>query len=450
MRRTTGRFSGYIRPFFYLLDLTIINVLAWFFISQNFNIFLYHSFITFSWLFISWNIDFYEVYRYTKVIEILSKIAKQYTLFIILNFAYLGYFMKFSEPSQMTVFVTVSLVLIAVAKLFVYYFLRRFRVIFGGNYRRVVIIGKDKSTNQLAEFFQDHPDYGYKLLQTFEFNKNASVSINTVFDYVKKNAIDEIYCSLSSLDEEDITRFIDFTDNNLKVLKFLPNNKDILSRNLMVDYYGYIPILSQRIIPLDKTINYMLKRAFDVVFSLLVITFILSWLIPIIGIFIKLETRGPIFFKQRRNGLNNHEFNCLKFRSMRLNPIADLTQVTKNDPRITKVGAFLRKTSLDEMPQFFNVFFGDMSVVGPRPHMISETERFAKFVDKFMVRHFIKPGITGLAQTNGFRGEVETESDIVNRVKYDIYYIENWSILLDLKIVFQTIFNILKGEDKAY
>ncbi|MGG7034891.1 MAG: undecaprenyl-phosphate glucose phosphotransferase [Flavobacterium sp.] len=450
MRRTTGRFSGYIRPFFYLLDLTIINVLAWFFLFQNSNIFLYHFFITISWLFISWNIDFYEVYRYTKVIEILSKIAKQYSLFIILNFAYLGYFMEFSEPSQMIKFVTVSLFLIAIAKLFVYYFLRRFRVIFGGNYRRVVIVGKDKSTNQLVEFFQDHPDYGYKLLQTFDFKKNAGTSIDEVFNYVKKNSIDEIYCSLSSLGEGDITRFVDFTDNNLKVLKFLPNNKDILSKNLLVDYYGYIPILSQRIIPLDKTINYMMKRAFDVAFSLLVIIFILSWLVPIVGILIKFESKGPVFFKQKRNGLNSNEFNCFKFRSMHLNPIADLTQVTKNDPRITKVGAFLRKTSLDEMPQFFNVFLGDMSVVGPRPHMISETERFAKFVDKFMVRHFIKPGITGLAQTNGFRGEVETESDIVNRVRYDIYYIENWSILLDLKIIFQTIFNILKGEDKAY
>jgi putative colanic acid biosynthesis UDP-glucose lipid carrier transferase len=135
---------------------------------------------------------------------------------------------------------------------------------------------------------------------------------------------------------------------------------------------------------------------------------------------------------------------------MNINKIADSKQVSKNDPRITKIGAIIRRTSIDELPQFFNVLLGEMSVVGPRPHMISETERFAAKIDKFMVRHFIKPGITGLAQTNGYRGEVETETDIINRVKYDIFYIENWSILLDIKIVFQTVHNAVKGEEKAY
>jgi len=135
---------------------------------------------------------------------------------------------------------------------------------------------------------------------------------------------------------------------------------------------------------------------------------------------------------------------------MTLNEIADLEQVSKNDPRITKSGRFIRKTSIDELPQFFNVFLGDMSVVGPRPHMVSHTEMYAKRVDKFMVRHFIKPGITGLAQTNGYRGEVETEKDIINRVKYDIFYLENWSLMLDLKIVFLTVINAIKGEEKAY
>jgi putative colanic acid biosynthesis UDP-glucose lipid carrier transferase len=135
---------------------------------------------------------------------------------------------------------------------------------------------------------------------------------------------------------------------------------------------------------------------------------------------------------------------------MTINEIADIEQVSKNDPRITKIGKFIRKTSIDELPQFFNVFLGEMSVVGPRPHMVSHTEMYAKKVDKFMVRHFIKPGITGLAQTNGYRGEVETETDIINRVKYDIYYLENWTLLLDIKIVFSTVFNTIKGEEKAY
>ena len=135
---------------------------------------------------------------------------------------------------------------------------------------------------------------------------------------------------------------------------------------------------------------------------------------------------------------------------MELNDNADIDLASKNDIRITKVGKFIRKTSIDELPQFFNVLFGDMSVVGPRPHMVSVTNFYAANVDKFMVRHFVKPGITGLAQTKGFRGEVEKEEDIINRVKYDIFYMENWSILLDIKIIFNTIFSIIKGDEKAF
>ncbi len=176
----------------------------------------------------------------------------------------------------------------------------------------------------------------------------------------------------------------------------------------------------------------------------------MSWLTPILALIIKLESKGPVFFIQKRNGLNYKEFNCYKFRSMYVNDRADLELVSKNDVRITKVGKFIRKTSIDELPQFFNVFMGEMSVVGPRPHMVSVANLYAAKVDKFMVRHFVKPGITGLAQTKGYRGEVETEADIINRVKYDIFYMENWSILLDIEIIFKTIYHILKGDEKAF
>ena len=157
-----------------------------------------------------------------------------------------------------------------------------------------------------------------------------------------------------------------------------------------------------------------------------------------------------MFFKQSRNGFNYEEFDCYKFRSMTPNKDAHLYQATKNDMRVTKIGRFIRKTSIDELPQFFNVFFGDMSVVGPRPHMVSHTDMYAQKVDKFMVRHFVKPGITGSAQVSGYRGGIEKDEDIINRVKYDIFYIENWSILLDIKIISQTLLNAIKGEEKAY
>ncbi len=390
------------------------------------------------------------MYRFTKVIEILSKIIKQYIVFTIVNFAYIGYFLKFSEPSLIVKFVTIAMIAIASGKLFVYYFLRRFRVVFGGNFRRVVIIGEEKNTSHLIDFFNENPNYGYKLVTSFDLKTAKKQQIQECFDFVLANNIDEIYGALSDLSNTDVNAIIDFTDNNLKTLKFLPDEKEVTSRNLKLDYYGYIPIVSLRNIPLDITANQIMKRTFDILFSTLVIVGFLSWLTPILAILIKLESKGPVFFKQRRNGLNYHEFDCYKFRSMTLNDIADLEQVSKNDPRITKIGRFIRKTSIDELPQFFNVFLGDMSVVGPRPHMVSHTEMYAKRIDKFMVRHFIKPGITGLAQTNGYRGEVEIESDIINRVKYDIFYLENWSLLLDIKIVFLTVINTIRGEDKAY
>ena len=450
MQRHTGRFSIYIRPFSYVLDLIIINFLAYNLLINFLTGFYYHVFISFSWVVISWNVGFYEVYRFTKLSEILEKIVKQYVIFTVVNFAYIGYFLKFSEPSLILKFVSIALGLIAFEKLFVYYFLRRFRVVYGGNFRKVVIVGEEKSTSGLVHFFNDNPNYGYKLVKVFDLKNSKKQEIKECQDFVLENKIDEIYCALSDLSNTDVNNFIDFTDNNLKTLKFLPDEKEVTARNLKLDYYGYIPIVSLRNIPLDIMANKVIKRTFDILFSVIIIVSVLSWLIPILALLIKSESKGPIFFKQKRNGLNYHEFDCFKFRSMTLNEIADVEQVSKNDPRITKIGRFIRKTSIDELPQFFNVFLGDMSVVGPRPHMVSHTEMYAKKVDKFMVRHFIKPGITGLAQTNGFRGEVESEKDIINRVKYDIFYLENWSLLLDIKIVFLTVLNAVKGEDKAY
>jgi putative colanic acid biosynthesis UDP-glucose lipid carrier transferase len=201
---------------------------------------------------------------------------------------------------------------------------------------------------------------------------------------------------------------------------------------------------------LDNSLHEKGKRVFDVLFSLMIIIGILSWLIPVLAIIIRLDSKGSLFFTQKRNGLYNKEFSCFKFRSMGINEFSDVDQASKHDERITKVGKFIRKTSIDELPQFFNVLFGNMSVVGPRPHMVKHTNMYAERIDRFMERHLIKPGITGLAQTKGFRGEIETDKDIINRVRYDIFYIEKWSFLLDLKIIFNTVFIALKGDKKAY
>lgn len=410
----------------------------------------YHTIISAFWLVISYYSGYYEVYRFTKAFSILGKLFKQFLLISLVTFAYVGYKYKYVTPYEVELYILSSFISVSFVKFSIFYLLRKYRIFYGGNLRNVIVVGNGKNVNELISFFNENPDYGYNLVKTFDLKSEKRTQLKEVFNFVKNNHVDEIYGALNSLSNSEVEEIISFADNNLKTIKLLPDSKNTLMRNLAVEYYGYIPIISLRQIPLDKEINKRLKRAFDIIFSAVVILGILSWLTPIIAILIKLESKGPVFFKQKRNGLNYQEFYCFKFRSMFLNPIADLEQVQKNDPRITRVGAFLRRTSIDELPQFFNVLLGDMSVVGPRPHMVSHTEMYAKSVDKFMVRHFIKPGITGLAQTSGYRGEVENDRDIIGRVKYDIFYIENWSLLLDIKVIFMTVLNAVKGEEKAY
>ncbi len=410
----------------------------------------YHTLISFFWLIISYYSGYYEVFRYSKGIEILGKLLKQFIFISLITFAYVGFKYKYVTVDEIEVFIFWSLFLIGFVKFSIFFLLKKYRILYGGNQRKVILLGNGKSVDELKDFFTTNPDYGYNLVRVFDLKSNKKQELIESMQYVVDNKIDEVYASMNVLSNNEINYLINFVDNNLKTIKFLPDSKNTLFRNLAVEYYEYIPIISLRTIPLDKEVNKRLKRFFDIVFSLFIIVFLLSWLTPVLALIIRLESKGPTFFKQKRNGLNYEEFYCYKFRSMHLNPIADLEQVQKNDPRITRIGKFIRKTSIDELPQFFNVLLGDMSVVGPRPHMVSHTEMYAKSVDKFMVRHFIKPGITGLAQTNGFRGEVETEKDIINRVKYDIFYLENWSLLLDIKIIFATVINAIKGEKKAY
>ena len=446
-----GRYSGYLRPVSYIIDLCIINLFAVFYFLDLPDPISFVIIISFSWIFLSIYSRFYEVYRYTREIAIVALIFRQLVLFTLVVFAYSGFYHELNLDYRTVLkYVLGSFIVIGIIKFGIYFLLQKYRSDFGGNFRKTLIIGRNKQTLALENFFNMNPEYGYSHKKTMDIKGGKDNELLACFDFVKKEGIDEIYCSISELTNNQLNQVIDFADNNLKILKFLPDNKEIYAKRLKYEYYDYIPILSFRSIPIEDSFNLVIKRTFDIVFSSAVIIFLLSWLTPIVAILIKLESKGPVFFKQSRNGFNYEEFDCYKFRSMTPNKAAHLHQATKGDQRITKIGKFIRKTSIDELPQFFNVLFGDMSVVGPRPHMVSHTNMYAKRIDKFMVRHFVKPGITGLAQIKGFRGEIETDKDIINRVKYDIFYVENWSILLDIKIVIQTFFNALKGEEKAY
>jgi putative colanic acid biosynthesis UDP-glucose lipid carrier transferase len=446
-----GRYTGFLRPISYVVDLVLINGLAYWYFLDSFELFNFVIYSTIAWIILSVRVGFYEIYRFTHLVRIVSLLLKQFVLFTLIAFAFFGFYnFVESEPYHIIKYITTVFVCITLIKLTIFFLLKRYRLLLGGNNRRIIIIGKNKKTEQLEKFFNENPEYGYRLKNVFDLRSPDKIAIEDCFEFVMKNQIDEIYSSVAELTNKEIIKLIDFADNNLKVLKFLPDNKEIYTKKLEFDYYGVLPILSLRKIPIDEPFNQLVKRTFDILLAVFVLLGLLSWLTPILAILIRLDSKGPVFFKQKRNGLDYKEFYCYKFRSMKPNPVADLYQVTKGDERITRVGKFLRKTSIDELPQFINVLKGDMSVVGPRPHMVSHTHMYAERIDKFMVRHFVKPGITGLAQVSGYRGEVETDEDIINRVRLDIFYIENWSLLLDLKIVFQTVYNALKGEEKAY
>jgi len=450
MASKSGRYSNYIRPASYFIDIVVLLFFAAQFDFDPIVNATFFSYIIITWILLSIKSNFYEIYRYTKVTKLVSLTFLQGIIFALIVFAFFGYYFEYGrESNRVFLYLSKSFGLIFFIKVSLHYFLKYYRKDLGGNFRVTVIIGDSAKTNQLKEFFEKNPEYGYKCLDVFNLN-DSKTQLSHVYDYILKNEVDEIYCSMAEVDNIQLNQIVNFADNNLKVLKFLPDNKDIYSRKLNYEYYGFLPILSLRQIPFDDPLNKFLKRSLDIIISLLVLVFILSWLTPLLAIIIKIESKGAVFFKQKRNGLDYKEFYCFKFRSMKPNPEADLHQVSKKDKRITKVGRLLRKTSFDELPQFYNVLLGDMSVVGPRPHMVSHTHMYAENVDKFMVRHFIKPGITGLAQVSGYRGEVETDQDIINRVKYDIFYLENWSLLLDIKIVIQTVLNAIKGEKKAY
>tara|TARA_B100000575_G_scaffold106232_1_gene84607 strand:+ start:26 stop:1330 length:1305 start_codon:yes stop_codon:yes gene_type:complete len=434
-----------------MFDLLVVTSFVYLFLDKSLLKVTPMLVFSFSWIISAFITKFYEVYRFTKLIKIISYIFYQLLLFSILVFAFFGVVQNPSPGlSQTLVFLLYTFIIISLFKFTLFYALQSYRLGFGGNFRKTIIIGNDESVAELKEFFINQKELGYENRMTFKFNKPSDLNLQECFDFIISRNIDEVYCSASELDESQISSLITFCENNFKILKFISKRGGLLSKKLKTDTYGLSTVQSLREMPLSNDLNTILKRTFDVIFSLFVIVFLLSWITPIIALIIKIESRGPVFFKQTRNGIKFREFVCYKFRSMIENNDADIQQATKNDKRVTKIGKILRKTSLDELPQFFNVLIGNMSVVGPRPHMIKENERYSKSVDKFMVRHFVKPGITGLAQVKGFRGEVETDEDIINRVKYDIYYLENWSLILDLNIVFLTTINFLTGQKKAY
>ena len=447
-------YSKYLRLINISFDVLVITALfPLFFTGLQLNNLHFGTYQIVCWGIIAYFSGFYEVYRYTPPQQIAAMLVKQGIIFLLVVIAFFPFAKQtIFSGEAIAKYMVVIFLIILLFKFILFYYLKKYRIVTGSNFRSAIIVGYTQDALRLKKFFDEKTEYGYRFSGFFSdtaTNTDIKGKLNDIKAYVKENNIDEIYCSLNELNNEQLKDLVNFADSKNRTIKFIPDTKEIFSKNLRIDYYEFFPVLSLRKTALHEPASQIIKRVFDIAFSLLVIALVLSWLAPLLALLIKLESKGPVFFKQSRPGFNEREFFCYKFRSMQINETTEQS-VTRNDPRVTRIGKFIRKTSIDELPQFLNVLQGEMSVVGPRPHLWTQNNLYSSKIKKYMVRLYVKPGITGLAQVRGFRGEITNDEDMINRIKYDVFYIENWSLLLDLKIIIQTVVNIFMGEEKAY
>ncbi len=445
--------SDLIIPISILIHLCIINAILFALTPDTYTNLFHILHYNVSWLLITYGLGYYPKSRKERFMTNIHKMFQLYLIYGLAYFALFGLTQTYYVSLEYQLFVYTIICLCLTWYRVIFFWVRRQYRLKGGNYVNVVVIGRDANLKKIRKVF-DTPELGYRYMGYFdELGSPSPTYLGKIIDcflYILEKDIDEIYCVASKFNYKELQNLINFADNNLIKVKIIPDNKEIYSRAMTIELYENIPVLNLRKVPLDTEYGRLAKRTFDVLFSSFVIIGVLSWLTPLLFIVMKLESPGPLYFKQKRHGFKRQVFWCYKFRSMHSSSSADSKMATKNDNRITRVGKILRKTSIDELPQFFNVFWGDMSVVGPRPHMELHTWEYEINVDKYLVRHFVKPGITGLAQIKGYRGEITKKADILNRTKLDIFYVEKWSLSLDIRIIGHTLANALRGEDKAY
>ena len=333
----------------------------------------------------------------------------------------------------------------------------------GGNSRQVTFLGSDAELLNIYSRLIDDASKGYRVLGYYADSEMVEIPEGVDLKYLGSlqgllsdmegqktlSLGDEIYVCLSRKERDTIRKISNFCDQNVIRFYYVPVSVETLGINLKRELLDDMEVYTTYEIPLANPVNKLIKRTFDIVLSL-VFLIPTAILFPFVYVIIKLQSPGPIFFKQARTGLDGRDFNMLKFRSMHVNKDADRLQATKDDPRKYPFGNFMRKSNIDELPQFLNVLKGDMSIVGPRPHMLAHTEQYSQLIDKYMVRHFVKPGLTGWAQVTGFRGETKELWQMEGRVKRDIWYIEHWSIWLDIRIIWMTAKTIFIHDKNAY
>ncbi|MBC8033317.1 MAG: undecaprenyl-phosphate glucose phosphotransferase [Chitinophagaceae bacterium] len=449
-----------------IMDLLAIN--AVFFISQF--IFRDHGlitnrieysyfgfFISIAWVISVLAVNIYNE-KYVMTFEKFTKVScRAYIYFLLLVILYLFFFRMLAISR---IFVSVTLVCVPVALLmnrFIYLAIYLYVKKKDWLTSKVLVIGYNSLSKKLASHLQE-ASINKEIVGFCEEDDNVNElsfypilsNINNAMEVCREHGVTEIYSTIAPEQNNSLYQLIQSAEQNCIRFRIVPDLGFFINKQMHIDYIREIPVISLRHEPLEDLDNRIKKRIFDIVISFFVVTLVLSWLIPVVALLIWLESKGPIFFVQSRTGKDNKTFQCLKFRSMYVNEKAHTHQASRNDSRITRIGRFMRRTNIDEFPQFINVLKGDMSIVGPRPHMLKHTDEYSKLVRQYMVRQFLKPGITGWAQVNGLRGETRGLENMQQRVEHDIYYMENWSLFFDLKIVFMTAFNTIAGDENAF
>ena len=460
------RFKQNLQVTLILLDIAVLNLtmlFAFYFLGYNMteetfsSNYRYWFLFNFSWVLIAWLGDLYHERCILSFRVFIHKTIKIYLVWLGSIIIYLLFAKSFQSSRKLVIALIIMYLVFLLLNRFIYLIIKDYFKKSSHLINNVIILGYNEVAKKIA-LYLEHDGINTKVMGFSENYSNVKEptffpivsEIRNTIHVSKQLNVTEIYSTISPEQNEEVYDLMEQAEKECVHFKFIPDFSYFIKKPVFVEYFKDMPVLSLRNEPLEDVGNRFIKRVFDIAVSSFVIVFILTWLIPLVGLSILLESPGPIFFIQTRTGKNNKQFSCLKFRSMRNNSDSDIKSAKKGDSRITRIGSFLRRTNLDEFAQFINVFRGEMSLVGPRPHMVKHTEDFSHMVNDYMVRQLLKPGITGWAQTHGYRGEIKNHIDIMNRVQYDIWYLENWSLWLDVKIIFLTVYNVFRGEKNAY
>ena len=422
--------------------LLVYTIFFWYFSSQA--TFLYKHFLTRT---IS-----------EELILVIQTILLQFT-FLVFSFFFLSHNPLDAKWFAIT-FLIIELIVLTVLKYVTRFYLGNL-INKSRHKNNLIIVGITENSQILVEYINQHPSLGYKIIGFVDdvyphnFKDQYLGNIKQLELILQEKIVNEIVIALSINDLDKIQSVVKISQDNGKRVMLIPDYYLYSSKFSLINL-GSLPIITLNTIPLDSVELRFFKRAFDLIITLFVFVFIISWLFPIVALLIKLTSEGPVFFVQERWGMNSNKILCYKFRTMyykannEIDTNGNFRPTEKNDNRITKIGAFLRKHNLDEFPQFYNVLKGEMSLIGPRPHASLQNIEMKSIINNYNVRHFVNTGITGWAQVNGYRGETKTIDLMQKRVDYDIWYIENWSFWLDCQIILQTVINMIKGDKNAY